>query len=457
MKKQEYLNQNAENAGNVASFNSIPSEVYDNLPNAFIKPLSHFKDREKDIVFLSILGTLSASFPKLFGRYNYDIVGSNLYYFLIAPPASGKSKIKYAKRLIEPIHKYLFEKSSKAINEYNKLEIKKGVYQPKLEIKLLPASTSTAKVYQHFEEAKDSLLMFETEADTLSNMLKKEWADFSDILRNAYHHESISISRMEDNRYYNIEEPKLSIVISGTPNQVKPLIETKENGLFSRFIFYYFNEISDWENVSPFNPNKRGSIDTDFKGLADLVFNTYKYLDKIDSMEFIMTKIQWEKLNSEIESIYNIKRKYDTDFLSCIKRSGLILYRITMILSVIRNINKYQPDETLGLFTHVSDDEIIKNQTLECDDLDLENGIRIIKVMIEHSQEVFNLFDKNIVFLSTIEQAILLELPIEFTTEKGLDVAKKKGGSKRTFFDFLKRWTEKGIITKVSHGNYRKA
>lgn len=456
MKPLEIINQNAESAENVGSFNSIPDIVYDNLPNAFLQPLSHFQNREKDIVFLSLLGTLSACFPNLIGRYHNDNVYPNLYYFLIAPPASGKSKIKYAKRLITPIQKYLLEKSKVAISEYQNLEDKKGVIKPKLEIKILPASTSTAKVYQHFEDAKDSLIIFETEADTLSNMLKKEWGDYSDILRNAYHHEGISISRMQDDRYYNIENPKLSLVVSGTPNQVKPLVESKGNGLFSRFLFYYFNEISDWENVSPFNPNKNGNIDTDFKRLSDLVFNTYQYLDKIETMEFKMSREQWDKLNTEIESIYEIKRKYDTEFLSCIKRSGIMLYRITMILSVMRNIEKYQPKDTPSQYCYTSEEETIKNQTLDCKDLDLEIAIKIIKIMIEHSQKVFNLFDKNVVFLSTLEQAILLDLNNEFTTEQGIEIAIKNGMPKRTFYDYLKKWTEKEIINKVSFGNYRK-
>lgn len=456
MEKQEFINQNAESAINVSSFNTISNEVYDNLPNSFIEPLSHFNGKEKDIVFLAMLGTLSACFPNFIGTYNYDTVGTNLYYFLIAPPASGKSKIKFAKRLIEPIHRYLFDRSKKAIRDYNNLEEKNGIYPPKQQIKILPASTSTSKVYQHFEEVQDSLLMFESEADTLSNILKKEWADYSDILRNAYQHESLSISRM-DGRYYKIDDPKLSIVISGTPNQVKPLIETKENGLFSRFLFYYLNEISDWENVSPYSPNKRGSLDTDFKNTADLVFNVYQYLEKIDSMEFILSENQWNKLNSEIETIYNIKREYDKDFLSCIKRSGLMLYRITMILSIMRNIQKFQPNKSDSQYHYVSDEEFIKNQELKCLDIDLEIGIKIIKVMIEHSQKVFNLLDKSKVFLSTLEQSILLELPMDFTTDIAKEIAIKKGMPVRTLYDYLKRWIDSSIINKVSHGNYRKS
>jgi hypothetical protein len=70
-------------------------------------------------------------------------------------------------------------------------------------------------------------LIFENEADALSNMLKQDYGNFSDILRNSFQHETVSISRASDDRYFEIKSPQLSIVLSGTPNQVMPLIQSK--------------------------------------------------------------------------------------------------------------------------------------------------------------------------------------------------------------------------------------
>ena len=38
----------------------------------------------------------------------------------------------------------------------------------------------------------------------------------------------------------------LSVLLSGTPAQVKPLIPTAENGLFSRQNFYYMPRVTQW-------------------------------------------------------------------------------------------------------------------------------------------------------------------------------------------------------------------
>ena len=82
-------------------------------------------------------------------------------------------------------------------------------------------------------------LLFETEGDTLSQTLKSEHGNYSDLLRKAFHHEMISMSRRKDREYVEIDNPRLSVVLAGTPEQVRRLIPDAENGLLSRFIFYF--------------------------------------------------------------------------------------------------------------------------------------------------------------------------------------------------------------------------
>ena len=82
---------------------------------------------------------------------------------------------------------------------------------------------------------------FESEADTLGVMMDKEWANFSDSLRKAFHHETISYLRKTNNEHIQIENPRLSILLSGTKSQLHKLIPDVENGLLSRFIFYIYS------------------------------------------------------------------------------------------------------------------------------------------------------------------------------------------------------------------------
>lgn len=44
-------------------------------------------------------------------------------------------------------------------------------------------------------------LIFDTECDTLSAVLKSEYGDYSTIIRKGFHHEPIDLNRRKDDEY----------------------------------------------------------------------------------------------------------------------------------------------------------------------------------------------------------------------------------------------------------------
>ena len=62
-------------------------------------------------------------------------------------------------------------------------------------------------------------ILFETEGDTLSQTLKSEHGNYSDILRKGFHHETISMSRRKDREFIELPLPRFAVVLSGTPKQ----------------------------------------------------------------------------------------------------------------------------------------------------------------------------------------------------------------------------------------------
>ncbi|MDR1527526.1 MAG: DUF3987 domain-containing protein [Dysgonamonadaceae bacterium] len=76
--------------------------------------------------------------------------------------------------------------------------------------------------------------------------------------------------------YVELETPRLSALLSGTPKQVSALIPNAENGLFSRFIFYYMNILPVWKDV--FSGNNNTTFDDYFRHLGDRFFDFYKTL-----------------------------------------------------------------------------------------------------------------------------------------------------------------------------------
>ena len=83
-------------------------------------------------------------------------------------------------------------------------------------------------------------MIFETEADTLTNMLSnKEYGNYTDLLRRAFHHETISMVRVTDQVNIEIEEPRLAVFMTCTGNQLVLLLPSSNisNGLASRILF----------------------------------------------------------------------------------------------------------------------------------------------------------------------------------------------------------------------------
>lgn len=405
----------------------IKEDVYNNLPLILKSITDKFEGRERDIILLSSLGVTSACLPNVQGLYDNRIVYTNLFVFIIAPPASGKGVMNWSSVLAKEINVSIVKKNEESNSP------KKYV------AKIVPGNSSSAMIYNFLQDSKDGILIFESEADTLSSVLKQDYGNFSDLLRKAFHHETVSISRHTDNRNYHIDSPKLSLVLSGTPNQIKDLIQSKHNGLFSRFIYYYFDEISEWKDVSP----KQDITDFNdfFNGLAIEYAELYNKLLNIPKIEIHMSDNQWEDFQDFFKgNDKKINESGNKEFTSSNRRLALITYRIIMILTILRQ----------------KDTITEENNILNADDLDVCNALSMAEVLFEHSLIVFEGTSKKERELTLQEMNLLHKLPENFTRGEGLTIASSLEYPERTYDDLLKQWVDKNLIQKVKHGSYKK-
>ena len=421
----------------------ISEKVYNKLPNVLKTVTNNFSGREKDIVLTSSLGVLSSLLPNVFGYYDKDIVYSNLYTVILAPAASGKGVMMKSKILAEKVHEMLYKKSTSLWkpemenDEVKGKEVKnEKKSKPEIILKIVPANISSAQLYQYMNSIDDGILMIESEADTLSNMLKNEWSNFSDILRKAFHHEKISLSRKSDGEYIFVEEPKLSLVLSGTPEQLRPLINSRENGLLSRLIIYSFDEIASFKNVFE---KKYKNTNTTIEKESQKVLEIYETLKSRESrIEFDLTDKQKEFFLKYFTKKQNyVLQNESIGFISNIKRLALICFKICLILSVYKNANNLN-----------TIDEIV------CSNEDFIVAIRLLNVYYQHS--LFNYKNIDVFGLSENDESLLDSVKEDFSRSEILTVAKNMGISTRTLDEKLKQWRAKRIIKKVKNGRYKK-
>lgn len=420
---------------------NIPDGVYNLLPTFLQELCSPFQGREKDIVLLSSLGVMSATLPKVFGIYNGQKYRPNLYIMIVAPPASGKGSMNNSKKLINKIHNRIKEISEGNIEDCkaeNKTSKTLNNKCPELEVKVLPGNVSSSKIYKHIKNSKDGLLIFETEADTISMMIKQDWGNFSDVMRKAFHHESISISREIDDKFIEVPFPELSMVISGTPNQVKPFIQSRDKGLFSRFLFYFFEETSKWKDVSP--AGVTNNFNNIFTSAGDTLFELHGKLQRnTNDIEIKLSESQWSILNSQMDLVVNLFiHLKNTDSISTLKRHAVMMFRMCMILTIIRH----------------KDNETFAN-IIECSDDDFSAALQIMKTAIDHSISVANLLSDKKKELPVLESLLIANLNPNFSRAEAVEQGRLLNIPTRTVDSILSRWLNSGIILKISQGNYQ--
>ncbi|HPI20112.1 MAG TPA: DUF3987 domain-containing protein [Candidatus Kapabacteria bacterium] len=228
--------------------NAVPDLEYSNLPDFFQDLLSKFNSKqERDLILLSSLAVLSACIPNYYAIFDNFIIYPNLYLFVVGNPASGKGVIGFSRILVEALDNEIFEANKRMQELQQKDNDIKNISCPRKII--LPANSSSTGFFELLHKNNGNGLIIETEADTLSYIFKKDYGDYSDGFRKAFHHEPISFYRRTQKEYICIQKPKLSVVLSGTPAQVFTLIQNNEDGLFSRFIFFLIIQKAEFKNV----------------------------------------------------------------------------------------------------------------------------------------------------------------------------------------------------------------
>jgi hypothetical protein len=426
----------------------IPEYIYETLPETLRDACNIFDGRKRDVFLTSALSVISGGLHNVHGLYDKEKVFPNLYSFVIAPPASGKGSMKFAKQLGDCFHDLLFSQSKEELKEYKKakrlfsLKLKKAKTdaqiealiepeEPKTSMYFIPADTSSAMMIKHLEDNDGMGCICETEADTLTNTLKQDWGSYSDVLRKGFHAEIISKSRMTDLDYSEIKEPKFSVAITGTPNQLDALITSIQDGLFSRFIFYSFNAKQKWR--STYTEAITVSNNDIFKGFsADLC-------DKFRSnniQKFVMTRKQGMQLDEVFsEALGHNSILYNDDVSGIIYRLGLMTFKIAMTLAALRS------DES----------------EITCSDLEFKTSLDLVeKVYLRHSIGILNKINKDSKRLNKTQNELLNWIKSQGEVKRG-DVwnkAKTMGIKERTLADILKRFLNLDLIKKVTHGVY---
>ncbi len=438
---------------------TIPQKVYEQLPPLLRECCRFFQDDyERDLFLTGAIGMLSGCMPKVYGKYHNRRVYPNLYTFVLSPVGNGKGNLSFTRDLGEHYHQKILDEYQRHIETYEQdrksyeerlAEYKRGIIpdqptKPVLKSRkalFIPANTSSSMLIRQLKDNGGGGIFFELESDTLSNALKQDWGGYSDILRKAAHHEPISYSRKHNNEFVEIVKPRLSAVLSGTPNQVIKLIPSVEDGLFSRFLFYFFDVNEVWCDVFLDEPN--GDRDECFKKYAKEVTTMIHFLEQHPTEVHLRTDHK-KQLNETFAALLNTtKKRFGKGALSVVKRLGLMSYRMTMLFTALR---KYSNRDTSKVVTCHADD--------------FSTAMWLIDVYLKHSLYIFdNLPQQEASSFSKLKekrQRFYNQLPAEFHRGDLKLLQTKFRISYRTVSRYLECMIDVGCLERNTSGLYRK-
>ncbi|MCQ2319975.1 MAG: DUF3987 domain-containing protein [Bacteroidales bacterium] len=428
----------------------------------------------KDKMILGSLNLVSGILPKsLYSIYDRRRVYAPLYNILYGGFATKKGDIEACKQLVVPIknemrrlyeaQKDTYDQEMAAWENAPKGGRGPAPIEPVMRTPFVAANSSTSAIYRTLDANEGWGLMFETEADTLTNMLSKsDYGDYSDLLRKAHHHECSTMVRVSEHLNIEIEEPRLSVLLTCTGSQLPLLLPASNvaNGLASRFLFYALPESKvEFRNVFEGNDVP---IEDIYKQLGQKTLSLYHALLDREShpIQFLMTHPQQKEFVDTFNDV--LKEQFamlGNGIQGFIFRLALECYRYAMVLTALRRLSeRYGSDD--GLF---DDDE----QALVCDDRDFHIAMTIINCLVNHTGRVYAVignndddpFAKAPSRPSTELKSYFMALPDgrEFKTAEAMEVAAKQGIPERTAKRLLGEMVTRFLVLDhTRHGIYCK-
>ena len=301
-------------------------------------------DAQRDLLLLTSFGVLGSCIS---GNVSVLYSGSsyypNLQFIAVAPPASGKGVMGLVRTLAEPFHQELREAYRKALQTYeqeltrlNTLGKEKKNEEmpdkPGNKVYLIPGNNSGTDIMQNIIDSDGNGLIFELEADTL---------------RTAFDHQRLSYNRRGNGgEYRETDTVRLSLVVSGTPQQVILLIPSPENGLFSRQLFYYKSGVRHWINQLSSHPVNRQQV---FKGYAREWYRQVQHLRRLGQFSLTLTDEQIDAFNDKFSRLYERTQIINSaDMPSSVNRLAINLIRIMSIVATLRMLEAYEAQGQTG-------------------------------------------------------------------------------------------------------------
>ncbi|WP_103028036.1 DUF3987 domain-containing protein [Salinibacter altiplanensis] len=446
----------------------ISDGVYQALPRTLRDVANTLNEgHERDAFLTGALPVLAGCLPATQFWYGGHWLSLNLYTAVVAEAGSGKGKMKRGRKLGKPLDEHLKETSREKMRAWERKKKDEDTQdldpKPPYQRLFLGADASAAAMKESLNACPHAVL-FETEFKTLSTALSQEWGQFRDVLLKGFQNETVEVDRKSEVPLL-IKHPAPSMAVSGTPGTFSDVIEDTEDGLFSRFAFYCFEEPVTW--ISQFR-------DASSFGLEDATDQAASRLTEMYRAQMAREEALRLRFNDEVKWLIDNVFQFLTErwkaigvsrsLHSNLKRAAVRALRIAAIMHVMRHFEDEPQSVKISTeAAHIGPDDIEPEVGLQ----DAVIGLRLALTYLSHALKIAESGDPDASSdglnsarkeLNQEQRRYLDALPEgEFSTEESRAIAEETGIAEST----TKRWRsgifkDKGLLIDVKHGVWEK-
>ncbi len=327
----------------IEAFNSELSPLNPQLPPLppLVRELAKTApdDFKKALVLcmLPLLGTLGSKLRAVY--LDGKVHSPSFQVSLEAPQASGKSfMMDITNLLLAPIEardecaRLLEQDYIEKASEVKLTDKKKSIGpRPKGIVRFVPATISNTMLMARMKNAKGlHIICVAPEIDTVAKAIKREFANYSDLLRHAFDNDKCGQDYFSSESISVVLKAYFNTLFSGTPKQMRRFYPDVENGLVSRVLFVtlpdqFGKRMPEWKKLSPKDlaevENQRDRLDA-----VSVVDDTVQP-DHLMNLDFLNTAMEkWLEAN-RLEAVRTNDRTRDTFY----RRAAVVGFRAGML------------------------------------------------------------------------------------------------------------------------------
>ena len=474
------MNAHADDDGVVVPC-ALPDAMWNHLPQMMSEPLSLYEDADiRTMLLMAMMPTLGSAMSNVRVRHGQRLYSVGMMNICVGPSASGKGSVGEVASLVDGINDIICNESAQAQADHRKRhkrysrltsqltyaanlidvnDIAEEVDEPQAPLRRmhkLPSKTTAANYYRLLYANGDNISYLHIpELAEMTAANRGAFGDFMYILLAAQNEESLHTARKTDDEDYHIPHTRLALAATGTMSSVREFIPNLEDGLSTRFLYHNL----------PAKDTVRDEMD---EATAEAFRDVYTYhrrqlteiwsaLRQFDGKadEELPRLIITDEQRKLIDEYYRQMVSFialalpDKDLRAPILRSRLNLYRMLMIIAVLRR------HEEMG-----SAEELFTEKQFAVAEADLHWGLAYIFYAMMQTSTIYDRLrreekeEPKRVYLSAL--AFLQMLPKQFTTAEAVRLGEEFGLKQNGIAKKLARLTKEFYIVKVRQGVFVK-